>query len=264
MDARDAAGRNPLLGIRACVDGVALLESGLVPHLDGHHRGWRIPGRRACRRFRIRVCVRRAEFHRNPGRSEMALNLSQNKASSPGGECRRQGSVLVAAEYAGTTVSQMTAMRVKACETGVYLKVVKNTLAGAPWKAPDFAVVKGPMVGPLLYAFSTEEPGAAGRLIKDSQRANDKLKPKLVASAEALRPGARRSAGLAADPRAGARRMLVLPRAGRTAGMFARGQGRGRPAGGGDALRLPKPPPKPEPESLRRFDVFVFNQTAIL
>jgi large subunit ribosomal protein L10 len=87
---------------------------------------------------------------------------------------------LIAAEYAGTTVSQMTAMRKKARETGVYLKVVKNTLAARAVEGTDFAVAKDSMVGPLLYAFSTEEPGAAGRLIKEFAKGNDKLQAKLV------------------------------------------------------------------------------------
>jgi large subunit ribosomal protein L10 len=115
----------------------------------------------------------RAEFIR---RSEMALNLSQKQE-----RCRRGGEVaakahsLIAAEYAGTTVSQMTAMRKKARETGVYLKVVKNTLASRAVEGTDFAVAKDSLVGPLLYAFSTEEPGAAGRLIKEFAKGNDKL-----------------------------------------------------------------------------------------
>jgi large subunit ribosomal protein L10 len=87
---------------------------------------------------------------------------------------------LIAAEYAGTTVSQMTAMRKKARETGVYLKVVKNTLASRAVEGTDFAVAKDSLVGPLLYAFSTEEPGAAGRLIKEFAKGNDKLQAKVV------------------------------------------------------------------------------------
>src|SRR5262245_29202963 len=63
-------------------------------------------------------------------RSAMALNLSQKQdVVAEVAEIAAKAHSLVAAEYAGTTVSQMTAMRKKARETGVYLKVVKNTLA---------------------------------------------------------------------------------------------------------------------------------------
>lgn len=87
---------------------------------------------------------------------------------------------LVAAEYAGTTVSQMTEMRKKARETGVFLKVVKNSLASRAVAGTEFECVQDSLVGPLLYAFSTEEPGAAGRLIKEFAKGNDKLKAKVV------------------------------------------------------------------------------------
>ncbi|MGO4778735.1 50S ribosomal protein L10, partial [Lysobacter sp. 2RAB21] len=88
---------------------------------------------------------------------------------------------LIAAEYAGITVGQMTAMRKKARETGVYLRVVKNTLASRAVAGTEYECVQDKLVGPLLYAFSTEEPGAAGRLIKEFAKGNDKLKAKVVA-----------------------------------------------------------------------------------
>ncbi|HJW46616.1 MAG TPA: 50S ribosomal protein L10, partial [Lysobacter sp.] len=97
---------------------------------------------------------------------------------------------LVAAEYAGTTVSQMTAMRKKARETGVFLKVVKNTLASRAVVGTEFEVVKDALTGPLLYAFSLEEPGAAGRLIKEASKGNDKLKAKVVSVEGKLLPAA--------------------------------------------------------------------------
>ena len=57
---------------------------------------------------------------------------------------------LVAAEYAGTTVSQMTEMRKKARESGVFLKVVKNTLAARAVAGTEFEVVSDALTGPLL------------------------------------------------------------------------------------------------------------------
>ena len=115
-------------------------------------------------------------------RSAMALNLSQKQeVVAELAEVAAKAHSLIAAEYAGTTVSQMTAMRKKARETGVYLRVVKNTLASRAVAGTEFEVVKDSLVGPLLYAFSTEEPGAAGRLIKEFAKGNDKLQARIVA-----------------------------------------------------------------------------------
>jgi len=111
----------------------------------------------------------------------MALNLSQKQeVVAELADVAAKAHSLVAAEYAGTTVSQMTAMRKKARETGVFLKVVKNTLAARAVAGTEFEVVQDKLVGPLLYAFSTEEPGAAGRLIKEFAKGNDKLQAKVV------------------------------------------------------------------------------------
>lgn len=119
----------------------------------------------------------------------MALNLSQKKeVVAELAEVAATAHSLIAAEYAGTTVSQMTAMRKKARETGVYLRVVKNTLAARAVEGTEYACTKDALVGPLLYAFSTEEPGAAGRLIKEFAKGNDKLQPKVVSLGGQLYP----------------------------------------------------------------------------
>ncbi|GAA0888038.1 50S ribosomal protein L10 [Rhodanobacter soli] len=121
----------------------------------------------------------------------MALNLSQKQeVVAELAEVAAKAHSLVAAEYAGTTVEQMTAMRKKARESGVYLRVVKNTLASRAVVGTEFEVVKDALVGPLLYAFSTEEPGAAGRLIKEFAKSNDKLKAKIVSVEGKLLPAA--------------------------------------------------------------------------
>lgn len=119
----------------------------------------------------------------------MALNLSQKQeVVAELAEIAAKAHSLVAAEYAGTTVEQMTAMRKKARESGVYLRVVKNTLASRAVAGTEFEVVKDALVGPLLYAFSTEEPGAAGRLIKEFAKGNDKLQAKVVSVEGKLLP----------------------------------------------------------------------------
>ena len=120
----------------------------------------------------------------------MALNLSQKQeVVAELADVASKAHSLVAAEYAGTTVSQMTAMRKKARETGVFLKVVKNTLATRAVAGTEFDGTKDALVGPLLYAFSMEDPGAAGRLIKEFAKGNDKLQAKVVSIGGKAYPG---------------------------------------------------------------------------
>jgi large subunit ribosomal protein L10 len=119
----------------------------------------------------------------------MALNLSQKQVVvAELAEVAAKAHSLVAAEYAGTSVGQMTAMRKKARESGVFLKVVKNTLATRAIEGTDYECVKDALVGPLLYAFSEEDPGAAGRLIKEFAKGNDKLQAKVVSMGGKLYP----------------------------------------------------------------------------
>jgi len=120
----------------------------------------------------------------------MALNLTQKQqVVAELAEVASKAHSLVAAEYAGVTVGQLTVMRKKARESGVYLRVVKNTLAARAVSGTEFECVKDALVGPLLYAFSTEEPGAAGRLIKEFAKGNDKLKAQVVSMGGKLLPG---------------------------------------------------------------------------
>ena len=119
----------------------------------------------------------------------MALNLSQKQeVVAELADVAAKAHSLVAAEYAGITVSQLTAMRKKARESGVYLRVVKNTLASRAVAGTEFECVQDALVGPLLYAFSTEEPGAAGRLIKEFAKTHDKLQTKVVSMSGKLLP----------------------------------------------------------------------------
>jgi large subunit ribosomal protein L10 len=87
----------------------------------------------------------------------------------------------VAAEYRGLTVSDLTTLRKTARETGVYLRVVKNTLAKRAVAGTEFECMQDSLVGPLLIAFSMEDPGSAARLINDFAKTNDKLVTKIVA-----------------------------------------------------------------------------------
>ena len=112
----------------------------------------------------------------------MALNLAQKKeVVAELAEVARGAQSLVAAEYRGLTVEQITALRIKAREGGVYLKVAKNTLVRRAVEGTEFECVADSLTGPLLYAFSQEDPGAAGRLVKDFAKTNDKLVARIVA-----------------------------------------------------------------------------------
>lgn len=87
----------------------------------------------------------------------------------------------VASEYRGLTVEQMTQLRQKARESGVYVRVVKNSLARLAVGGTEFECMQDSFKGPVMLAFSEESPGAAARLIRDFAKANDKLVPLLAA-----------------------------------------------------------------------------------
>ncbi|MGD8498554.1 MAG: 50S ribosomal protein L10, partial [Chromatiales bacterium] len=87
---------------------------------------------------------------------------------------------VVAAEYRGLSVSEMTDLRVKARAGGVYLRVVKNSLARRAFEGTDYECMNDGLVGPMVLAFSQEEPGAAARLVKDFAKEHANLKAKLV------------------------------------------------------------------------------------
>lgn len=81
----------------------------------------------------------------------------------------------VAAEYRGLTVAEMTALRVAARNADVYLKVVKNTLAKRAVEGTEFECMRDSFAGPLVLAFSREDPGAAARVIKGFAKEHEKL-----------------------------------------------------------------------------------------
>ena len=87
----------------------------------------------------------------------------------------------VAAEYRGLSVHQMTLLRQEARRHNVYLKVVKNTLARRAVEGTEFECMSEGMTGPLMLAFSTEDPGSAARVVKDFAKTNDKLAVHAVA-----------------------------------------------------------------------------------
>ena len=120
----------------------------------------------------------------------MALNLTQKKeVVAQLADVASKAHSLVAAEYVGLTVAQLTELRKQARQTGVFLKVAKNTLVERAVEGTEYGCVQGALTGPLLYAFSQEDPGAAGRLVKEFAKGNDKLKARVVAIGGKVYPG---------------------------------------------------------------------------
>jgi large subunit ribosomal protein L10 len=111
----------------------------------------------------------------------VALTLERKKAVvTEVAEVAKGALSAIAAEYRGLTVDEMTALRVNARNAGVYMRVVRNTLARRAFEGTDFACMNDGLTGPLVLAFSREEPGSAARVMRDYAKDNDKLIIKLV------------------------------------------------------------------------------------
>ena len=121
----------------------------------------------------------------------MVLRLEDKKALvAEVNEIATTSLAAIAAEYRGLTVAQMTKFRAKARSEGVYVRVIKNTLAKRAIEGTEFECLTGALEGPLLLAFSRQEPGAAARLVKEFARKNDALVAKAVAIGGDLYPSA--------------------------------------------------------------------------
>ena len=111
----------------------------------------------------------------------MSLNLEQKKVIvGEIAEVAAKAPSAIAAEYIGLTVADMTRLRQNAREAGIYLRVVRNTLARRALADTKFDCMREKMVGPLLLAFSNEEPGSAAKVIRDFAKDNGKLVAKLI------------------------------------------------------------------------------------
>ncbi len=94
----------------------------------------------------------------------------------------------VAAHYRGLSVSQMTNLRARARKQGVYMRVVKNTLARKAVEGTEFACLRDSLKGPTVLAFSREEPGAAARIVKEFAKENEALVAMAIAIGGQLYP----------------------------------------------------------------------------
>lgn len=105
----------------------------------------------------------------------MGLNLNDKKAVVAEVSAQVANAQTIAiAEYRGIGVVQLTQLRKKARESGVYLRVLKNTLVRLAVADTSFAGLADHMVGPLIYSVSAD-PVAAAKLLNDFAKTNDKL-----------------------------------------------------------------------------------------
>jgi large subunit ribosomal protein L10 len=117
----------------------------------------------------------------------VALNLDSKKAIvAEVTEVAKHATSLVAANYSGLTVAQLTELRKTARESGVYMRVVRNTLAKRAFQGTSFSCMDPALVGPLVLAFSTEDPGAAARVMRDFSKKFEKLEVKALSVDGAL------------------------------------------------------------------------------
>ena len=106
----------------------------------------------------------------------MALTLEEKKAVvAEVADVAANAHSAVAVEYRGLTVEELTGLRAKARTEQVYLRVVKNSLARRAIEGTEFECMSEGLTGPLMLAFSQEDPGAAARILREFAKGNDKM-----------------------------------------------------------------------------------------
>jgi large subunit ribosomal protein L10 len=111
----------------------------------------------------------------------MALRLADKQAIvAEVNEAANNSLAAVVSDYRGLTVEQMTEMRTKARESGVYLRVVRNTLARRAVEGTQYECLTEALVGPTMFAFSQEDPGSAARLLRDCAKEYEALEVKAL------------------------------------------------------------------------------------
>ncbi|MFL0801883.1 MAG: 50S ribosomal protein L10 [Agarilytica sp.] len=111
----------------------------------------------------------------------MAIGLEDKKAIvADVNETAANALSLVIADARGVTVGAMDALRKQARESNVSLRVVRNTLAKRAVQGTEFECVSDALVGPSIFGFSMEDPGAAARLFKDFAKEQEKFEVKAL------------------------------------------------------------------------------------
>jgi large subunit ribosomal protein L10 len=115
------------------------------------------------------------------GDFSVALNLEGKKAivAEVAAQAKNAQSAVIA-DSRGVAVNDMTALRATARENGVWLKVVRNTLARRAVQGTEFEALADSFVGPTLIAFSMDHPGAGARILGDFAKANGNLELKIA------------------------------------------------------------------------------------
>ena len=112
----------------------------------------------------------------------MALGLDGKKAIvAEVQDAAKSALSAVIADSRGVTVGKMTALRKQAREAGVWIQVVRNTLARRAVQGTAYECLSDSFAGPTLIAFSNEHPGAGARILQDFAKENDKFELKAAA-----------------------------------------------------------------------------------
>jgi large subunit ribosomal protein L10 len=119
----------------------------------------------------------------------VALNLENKKAIvAEVSEVASQALSLVVADYRGLSVPSMTQLRAQARLNGVYLRVIRCTLARRALQGTSFECMDDALVGPLIFGFGQNDPGAAARLFKDFAKQNPLFEVKALSLAGKFYP----------------------------------------------------------------------------
>ncbi|QIK37195.1 50S ribosomal protein L10 [Caldichromatium japonicum] len=119
----------------------------------------------------------------------MALSFAQKEAIvAEVAEVAKKAYSAIGAEYRGLTVEQLTRLRVEARKAGVYVRVVKNTLARRALEGTDFTCMQEGLKGPMILAFSQNDPGSVARVLESFAKEHDKFQVRLIALGGRLLP----------------------------------------------------------------------------
>ncbi|MGY8788857.1 MAG: 50S ribosomal protein L10 [Pseudomonadales bacterium] len=119
----------------------------------------------------------------------MAIRLNEKQQIvAEVNEAAKSALSAVIADYHGTAVEEMTALRKTARENNVYLRVVRNTLLKRAVEGTEYECLSEALVGPTILAFSQDDPGAAARVLKDFAKENEEFEVKALAVSGNLLP----------------------------------------------------------------------------
>lgn len=119
----------------------------------------------------------------------MALQLEQKQAIVADVKAAAGNALsAVVADHRGVTVAEMTDLRRRARESGVYLRVVRNTLLKRAVSGTEYECLADVAVGPTMLAFSNDDPGSAARLLKEAARDIEELDLKALSIGGKLLP----------------------------------------------------------------------------